>query len=63
MAFLQTPLRALDIVDPLDRTGGLPRGALIEVSLQEPAYQLLAPSVQLPLSSLSLICWASRDER
>ena len=48
MAFLQTPLRALDIVDPLDRAGGLPRGALIEVSLQEPAHQLLAPSVQLP---------------
>ena len=48
VAFLQTPLRALDIVGPLDRTGGLPRGALIEVSLQEPAHQLLAPSVQLP---------------
>ena len=49
MAFLQTPLRALDIVGPLDRTGGLPQqGALIEVSLQEPAHQLLAPSVQLP---------------
>ena len=48
MAFLQAPLRAPDIVGPLDRTGGLSRGALIEVSLQEPAHQLLAPSVQLP---------------
>ena len=48
MAFLRTLLRALDIVGPLERTGGLPWGALIEVSLQEPAHQLLAPSVELP---------------
>ena len=49
MAFLQTPLRALDIVDPLDRTGGLPRGALIEVSLAGACVSTPGPaSVQLP---------------
>ena len=30
------PLRALDIVGPLDRTGDLSRGALIEVYEEEP---------------------------
>ena len=48
MALVQAPLRALDIISPLDRTGGLLRAALIEVSLQELAHQFLAPSVQLP---------------
>ena len=49
VAFLHALRRALDIVGPLDRTGNLPRGCLlIEVSLQEPAHQLLAPSVELP---------------
>ena len=45
---MHAPLRALDIVGPLDRTGGLPRAALIEVPLQELAHQLLAQSVQHP---------------
>ena len=45
---MHAPLRTLDIVGPLDRTGGLPRAALIAVSLQEFAYQLLAQSVQHP---------------
>ena len=45
-AFLQVR-RAFDIVGPLDRTGSLPQPALIEVSLQELAHQLLAPPVQL----------------
>ena len=48
MALVQAPLRALDIISPLDRTGGLLRAASIAVSLQELAYQFLAPSVQLP---------------
>ena len=48
VACLQALRRALDIVGPLDRTGSLPRAALIEVSLQELAHQLLAPPVQLP---------------
>ena len=48
VAFVHAALRALDTVGPLDRTGGLPRAALIEVPLQELAHQLLAPPVQLP---------------
>jgi hypothetical protein len=48
VAFVHAPLRALDIVGSHDRTGGLPRAALIEVSLQELAHQLLAPPVQFP---------------
>ena len=35
-------------VGPLDRTGGLPWAALLEVPLQELVHQLLAPPVQLP---------------
>ena len=48
VACLQALRRALDIVGSLDRTGSLPRAALIEVSVQELAHQLLAPPVQLP---------------
>ncbi len=48
MALVQAPVRALDIISPLDRTGGILRAASIAVSLQELAYQFLAPSVQLP---------------
>ena len=47
-ALVHAPLRALDVVGPLDRTGGLPRAALLEVPLQELAQQLLAPPVQRP---------------
>ena len=48
VAFVHPSLRALDLVGPRDRTGGLPRAALVEVPLQELAHQLLAPPVQLP---------------
>ena len=47
LAFFQVLRRALDYGGPLDRTGNLPRAALIEVSLQELADQLLTPPVQL----------------
>ena len=47
MAFFQVLRRALDYVGPLDRTGSLPRAALVEVSLQELADYLLTPPVQL----------------
>ena len=47
VAFLQALRRVLDSVGSLDRTGSLPRAALIEVSLQELAHQLLTPLVQL----------------
>ena len=47
LAFFQMLRRALDYGGPLDRTGNLPRAALIEVSLQELADQLLTPPVQL----------------
>ena len=46
VAFLQALRRVLGGIGPLDRTGDLPRAALIEVSLQELAHQLLTPSVQ-----------------
>ena len=39
VALVHAPLRALDSVGPRDRTGGLPRAALIEVPLQELAHQ------------------------
>ena len=46
--FVHAPLRALDTVGPCDRAGRLPRAALVEVPLQELAYQLLTTPVQLP---------------
>ena len=47
-AFVHAPLRTLDTVGPLDRTGRLPRTALVEMPLQELAYQLLTTPLQLP---------------
>ena len=65
VAFVHAALRALDTVGPLDRTGGLPRAALIEVPLQELAHQLLAPPVQLPfeVALAHLLCFARREVR
>ena len=60
VAFVHAALRALDTVGALDRTGGLPRAALLEVPLQELAHQLLAPPVQLPfeVALAHLLCFA-----
>ena len=48
MAILLAPRRALDTTGVLGRTGSLSRAALVVMSLQELAYQLLAPPVQFP---------------
>ena len=59
---MHPPLRALDTVGSLDRTGRLPRAALIEVPLQELAHQLLASPMQLPfeVALTHLLCFARR---
>ena len=49
VAFVHATLRALDTVGALDRTGRLPRAALVEVPLQKLAQQRLTTPVQLPL--------------
>ena len=48
VAIVLAPRRALDTTGILGRTGGLSRAALVVMSLQELAYQLLAPPVQFP---------------
>ena len=48
VAILLAPRRALDTTGVLGRTGSLSRAALVVMSLQELAYQLLAPPVQFP---------------
>ena len=48
MAIVLAPRRALDTTGVLGRTGNLSRAALVVMSLQELAYQLLAPPVQFP---------------
>ena len=48
VAILLAPRRALDTTGVLGRTGNLSRAALVVMSLQELAYQLLAPPVQFP---------------
>ena len=48
MAFVLVRLRALDTAGVLGRTSSLFRAALVGMSLQELAYQLLAPPVQFP---------------
>ena len=48
MAIVLAPRRALDTTGVLGRTGSLSRAALVVMSLQELAYQLLAPPVQFP---------------
>ena len=48
MAIVLAPCRALDTTGVLGRTGSLSRAALVVMSLQELAYQLLAPPVQFP---------------
>ena len=48
VAIVLAPRRALDTTGILGRTGGLSRAALVVMSLQELACQLLAPPVQFP---------------
>ena len=48
VALVLARLRALDTAGVLGRTSSLIRAALVAMSLQELAYQLLAPPVQLP---------------
>ena len=48
VAIVLAPRRALDTTGVLGRTGSLSRAALVVMSLQELAYQLLAPPVQFP---------------
>ena len=48
VAIVLAPRRALDPTGVLGRTGSLSRAALVVMSLQELAYQLLAPPVQFP---------------
>ena len=48
MAFVLVRLRALDTAGVLGRTSSLFRAALVAMSLQELAYQILAPPVQFP---------------
>ena len=48
MAFVLARLRALDTAGVLGRTSSLFRAALVAMSLQELAYQILAPPVQFP---------------
>ena len=48
VAILLAPRRALHTTGVLGRTGNLSRAALVVMSLQELAYQLLAPPVQFP---------------
>ena len=48
MAIVLAPRGALDTTGVLGRTGNLSRAALVVMSLQELAYQLLAPPVQFP---------------
>ena len=63
VAFVLARLRALDTAGVLGRTSSLFRAALVAMSLQELAYQILAPRCSSRSSSLSLICRASLDER
>ena len=48
VAFVLVRLRALDTAGVLGRTSSLFRAALVAVSLQELAYQILAPPVHFP---------------
>ena len=48
VAFVLVRLRALDTAGVLGRTSSLFRAALVAMSLQELAYQILAPPVQFP---------------
>ena len=48
VAFVLVRLRALDTASVLGRTSSLFRAALVAMSLQELAYQILAPPVQFP---------------
>ena len=48
VAFVLARLRALDTAGVLGRTSSLFRAALVAMSLQELAHQLLAPPVQFP---------------
>ena len=48
MAFVLARLRALDTAGVLGRTSSLFRAALVAMSLQELAYQILTPPVQFP---------------
>ena len=48
VAFVLARLRALDTAGVLGRTSSLFRAALVAMSLQELAYQILAPPVQFP---------------
>ena len=48
VAFVLVRLRALDTAGVLGRTSSLFRAALVGMSLQELAYQILAPPVQFP---------------
>ena len=48
VAFVLARLGALDTAGVLGRTSSLFRAALVAMSLQELAYQILAPPVQFP---------------
>ena len=63
MAFVLARLRALDTAGVLGRTSSLFRAALVAMSLQELAYQILAPPVQFPFEFALAHLPASLDER
>ena len=60
MAFVLARLRALDTAGVLGRTSSLFRAALVAMSLQELAYQILAPPVQFPFE---FVTFAGRGTR
>jgi len=57
VALVLARLRALDTAGVLGRTSSLIRAALVSMSLQELAYQLLAPPVQLPFEFALAHLW------
>ena len=63
VAILLAPRRALHTTGVLGRTGNLSRAALVVMSLQELAYQLLAPPVQFPFEFALAHLRASLEER